>query len=94
MSWLETGRDGHHPRPVSGRAPEKEDRLAADAPVLAGIDPINYGNGPVSDAQGQIAFPALVPGATYRVFPFRKEFTVKPGETLDLGDILIEKPET
>ena len=59
---------------------------------------------PVSDAQGRIVFPALIPGATYRVFdehsidndrngpPIRKEFTVKPGETLDLGDILIEKP--
>ncbi len=48
-------------------------------------------------------FPALIPGATYRIHDettindeggaqLRKEFTVKPGETLDLGDILIEKP--
>ena len=48
-------------------------------------------------------FPALIPGATYRIVDqttarnpngpqLRKEFTVKPGETLDLGDILIEKP--
>ena len=49
-------------------------------------------------------FPALIPGATYRIIDLttatsetgpqlRKDFTVKPGETLDLGDILIEKPE-
>ena len=50
-------------------------------------------------------FPALIPGATYRFIDdtmvvrgktgpqVRKEFTVKPGETIDLGDILIEKPE-
>ncbi len=48
--------------------------------------------------------PVLIPGATYRIYDFttfvrgqagpalRKEFTVKPGETLDLGDIRIEKP--
>jgi hypothetical protein len=45
----------------------------------------------------------LIPGATYRIYDntvgggddpqLRKEFTVKPGETVDLGDILIEKPE-
>ena len=47
-------------------------------------------------------FPALIPGATYRLMDrtprrgggqTRKVFTVKPGETLDLGDIRIEKPE-
>jgi hypothetical protein len=48
---------------------------------------------------------SLIPGAIYRISDFstvngeksaqvRKEFTVKPGETLDLGDVLIEKPPT
>ena len=67
---------------------------------LSGIDSVNYADGPVSDAPGRIAFPALVPGATYRLQISRTraeaqsdtDFTVKPGETLDLGDILIEKP--
>ena len=59
---------------------------------MTAIDPINYGDGPASDAQGRIAFPALIPGATYRIAGLSKEFTVKPGETLDLGDIRIEKP--
>jgi hypothetical protein len=27
-------------------------------------------------------------------FQIRKDFTVKPGEAIDLGDILIEKPQT
>jgi hypothetical protein len=44
----------------------------------------------------------LIPGATYRIYDgtmgdaegpqLRKEFTVKPGETLDLGDIEIARP--
>jgi RNA polymerase sigma factor (sigma-70 family) len=68
--------------------------------TLAMIDPINYADSPVSDALGRIAFPALVPGAPYHLAIFGKagtqsgkDFTVKPGETLDLGDFVIEKPQ-
>lgn len=78
-------------------------RLAAHQGALAEIDPTNYGNGPVSEIQGRIAFPALIPGAAYRIIDrtvsretgpeVRKEFTVKPSEKVDLGDILIEKPQ-
>ncbi len=62
------------------------------------------GTPPKTDAEGRITLPALIPGALYRITDFstakddakgpqvRKDFTVKPGETLDLGDILIEKP--
>jgi hypothetical protein len=57
----------------------------------------------IRTALGRITLPTLTPGAMYRVFDYstfrgpdgakvRKEFTVRPGETLDLGDILIEKP--
>jgi hypothetical protein len=75
--------------------------LIADAGALSAIDPINYGNGPVSDAEGRITFPALIPGATYRIVNgprggpalSRRKFTVKPGETVDLGDFVIEKPQ-
>ena len=48
-------------------------------------------------------FPVLIPDADYRLYDFttmnqpegtkvRKEFVVKPGEDLDLGDVLIEGP--
>ena len=79
--------------------PEIGKDLAGQEAGLSQIDSINYLKPPVSDAQGRISFPALIPGATYRMSDFsarpsqlRKEFTVKPGETIDLGDILIEKP--
>ncbi len=48
-----------------------------------------------------MTLPGLIPGASYRVMDrsdagrgdqVRKDFTVKPGQTLDLGDILIETP--
>ena len=66
--------------------------------TLAVIDKINYGNGLVSDAQGRIVFPALIPGVPYRISNFKtgtqryKDFTVKPGETVDLGDFVIDEP--
>jgi RNA polymerase sigma factor (sigma-70 family) len=74
----------------------------ADEDSLTNIDPINYQKDPASNAEGRIVFPALIPGAKFRIVDrttirtpngpqLRKEFTVKPGETLDLGDLLIEK---
>jgi hypothetical protein len=81
-----------------------QDALAADQDFLARFDLIHYPKGLVSDAQGQLVLPRLVPGATYRIYDtsigdpagprLRTEFTAKPGETLDLGDILIEKPHS
>ena len=89
--------------PYSSR-PDKDGRLFADEGHLRQIDPIHYHNGLVSDAQGRLVLPALIPGATYRFIDdttffdpagpqVRKEFTVQPGETLDLGEIHIEKPQ-
>ena len=84
------------------RDPADANRLVAEADFLTRIDSINYLKEPTSDAQGRIVFPALIPGASYRISgptsqaskpPLHKDFTVKPGETLDLGDILIEKPQ-
>ncbi len=86
------------------RAAAEQGQLSADADYLSRIDPADYAD-LVSDGQGRITFPALIPGATYRVVDrtpqdlggdpkIRKEFTARSGETIDLGDILIEKPES
>jgi RNA polymerase sigma factor (sigma-70 family) len=78
------------------------DRLSADEDILSRIDPTRDKKGPVSDDQGRLTIPGLIPGATYRLYDntmgqgvgprLRREFAVKPGETLDLGDVLIAKP--
>ena len=78
--------------------------LAADGAYLPNVDRKHYPNELATDADGRVTLPALIPGALYRIsdwstvnvqdkgYQIRKDFTVKPGETLDLGDILIEKP--
>ncbi len=78
------------------------DRLQADEGFVARFDPVHYPKGLISDDRGMLNLPALIPGATYRIYDgtkgeagtprLRKEFTVKSGETLDLGDVLIERP--
>jgi hypothetical protein len=82
--------------------PRKEGTLLADENLVTSIDPINYPKDPATDAQGRIVFPSLIPGATYRIVDrtrnpngpqLRKEFSVKAGETLDLGDIVIGTPK-
>jgi hypothetical protein len=89
--------------PESSRDPKDWTELSADAAVLAAVDPKHYRlkQRPLSDAEGRVTMPDLIPGASYRLldrsdpqkgYQVRKEFTVKPGETLDLGDILVAKP--
>ena len=94
-------------KPVAGFSGRQEISMAVTPPysyryeaALALIDRINYADGPVSDAMGRIAFPALIPGVPYHfstngriASPADKDFTVKAGETLDLGDVVIEKPQ-
>ena len=75
-------------------------------PICPTSIPSTTPNGRVTDADGRITLPDLIPGAPYRIsdwstvnvqdkgYQIRKDFTVKPGETLDLGDILVEKPQT
>jgi RNA polymerase sigma factor (sigma-70 family) len=87
------------------RAPKDRAELSADEDFVANVDRKHYWHLPRTGADGRFAMASLIPGALYRLSDFstandekkgmqvRREFTVKPGETLDLGDILIEKPQ-
>jgi hypothetical protein len=53
---------------------------------------------PVADAEGRLTIRDLIPGAAYQIEyqngtfpPPVREFSVRPGETVDLGDIVIGK---
>jgi RNA polymerase sigma factor (sigma-70 family) len=87
------------------RNKQDQAELASDAEYVANVDRKHYWNTPRTDAEGRITLISLIPGALYRIIDFstvndqdkgvqvRKEFTVKPGETLGLGDIRIDKPD-
>jgi hypothetical protein len=71
--------------------------LVADAAFIQNID---RANNPLlrGDENGARAMNSLIPGATYRVVAKRdgqirivKEFQVKPNETVDFGDIVVER---
>jgi RNA polymerase sigma factor (sigma-70 family) len=74
--------------------------LLADMGSLTNLDRHNYWGKVKTDAKGRVTFPALIPGATYRLarwdkdrwVPY-KEFTVEAGKTVDLGDVVINKNE-
>src|SRR5262249_29117481 len=66
-------------------------QLGADAVILANVYRRSYQmHNFVTDAKGQITLPGLIPGVTYRIISpnenpiIRREFTVEPGQTLDL----------
>jgi protocatechuate 3,4-dioxygenase beta subunit len=74
----------------------KQGQLAADTDYNANIDRTNYLSGPQTDNEGRVTFPALIPGATYRIGRIDdgkgvivKDFSVGSGESLDLGDIVM-----
>jgi hypothetical protein len=63
---------------------------------VGAADPLHYGDGPRTDAEGRVTLPALIPGATYRLIQFdgqAKDFTAESGKTLDLKDIPIKQPD-
>ena len=72
--------------------------LTADSDFISNVDRANYSDLSKTDADGKLTLPALIPGATYRAvtmkdgkFTIAKEFQVKPGETLDLGEMTVER---
>jgi protocatechuate 3,4-dioxygenase beta subunit len=67
-----------------------------DAVWMGYADKKHYGGGPKTDAKGEITFPTLIPGATYRVSLFdgrEKTFKVEAGRPATLGDIPVKSPE-
>lgn len=73
---------------------DKESPLMADSIHVANLDRERYRN-MVTDEEGRFNFPTLIPGAPYRISVYNQpvktqvEFTVKPGEAKDLGDLTI-----
>jgi len=66
----------------------------ADEDDNSNIDRVNYWPGPATNENGEMTFPALIPGARYRFINFvdgdpqvAKEFVAKSGETYDMGEI-------
>ena len=74
--------------------------LVADVDFISNLDRTNYPLLLQADKRGKLHLPALIPGATYRVRVSQggrqrtaKTFQGKANETLDLGDIVVERTE-
>jgi hypothetical protein len=71
---------------------------AAEVAYMANIDRKNYWVAPQTDANGRIMFPALIPGAHYRIATgasdvIKQGFVATSGKTIDLGKLTIEAPK-
>lgn len=80
-----------------------DDALRPDGDYVSRLDREHHGE-LISDPQGRITFPSLIPGARFRLQDptsaddpgkrrVRKWFIAAPGQAIELGDIVIEKPE-
>ena len=73
-------------------------QMAADADYVGNLDRLNYWNGPLTDSEGRVTFPALIPGATYRIVEIsdrddmvKCEFKAESGKTVKLPDVVRKK---
>jgi hypothetical protein len=77
---------------------QKTSPLMGDAIHVENLDHDRYRD-IMTDAEGRLTFPSLIPGATYRITVFNQkkkteiEFTVDPGQIKDLGDLKISNLE-
>jgi hypothetical protein len=74
--------------------------LTADVDFISNVDRANHSLLDKSDGEGRMTVSALIPGATYRIVVYRnqarelgKEFQAKAAESVDLGDIVVERRE-
>ncbi len=80
----------------SGNAQDQADNFATT--LVDNIDHDRYDEVLSTDGQGQIIFPSLIPGATYRVMAgergwvMKKEFVAQAGKTVELSEITITPP--
>jgi hypothetical protein len=79
------------------RDERKEGEFFADEGSLVNLDRHNYWDRVKTDAKGHVTFPALIPGATYRIgrwevdrWILQQEFTVESGKTVDLGNVVMK----
>jgi hypothetical protein len=87
------------PGPFRGDDKRNRREVSSDQDFVANFDREHYWDKPLTDEDGRCTFPALIPGATYRI-PLanklgdwdQRDFTVKPGETLQLPDITVPEP--
>jgi RNA polymerase sigma factor (sigma-70 family) len=82
------------PHRLDRKAIEKGE-LAADEVMVSNFD---FRNMPLTDDEGRVTFPALIPGATYRIVELldrddivKCEFKAESGKTLKLPDLVRKK---
>jgi RNA polymerase sigma factor (sigma-70 family) len=85
------------PHPVPKRLPERVEllRQRMDALIEGRVAPEPEMKVPATDAAGRVTLTGLIPGATYRLLldgGKARDFTVRPGETLDLGELTAARP--
>jgi RNA polymerase sigma factor (sigma-70 family) len=95
LLWLLPGREAP-PVPKDATELMAGGLGSPDAVLLGKVDPLHYGKGLLTHADGRVTLPALIPTATYRLLlgdGKARDFTVRQGQTLTLPDLTVVRPE-